>query len=278
MECPDQIDLPFFAYGIFQPGQLGFLGIRDFVVEVKDSCQIKGTLRIRDGLPIIDPQGTAQVSGSILVFKPEASEEAYKRIIEIKPDKHYRWDKSLAQDVSVNVLFGRSPQKGSIEVEDASWDGENDPLFTSALEVIKETLETGSEFQWDLKPLFRLQMAYLLLWSSIERYVSLRYHLGDEVTKKINNLANEPAFIQALKDNVSNSRSIFRADRPEDKVTLDPMNSKGSLEYYYQIRSNITHRGKTVVKDHEILRDSLSELLNIFQSVLKAAFEAAQYA
>jgi hypothetical protein len=172
------------------------------------------------------------------------------------------------------VLVGRSPKKGSVEAEQ-EWDGRTDPLFTSALEVIEETLVSSSDFEWDLKPLFRLQMAYLLLWSSIERYVSLRYHLGDNVTEKVNALADEVAFARALQDNVQTSRTVFRADRPGDKVVLDSSKPRKSLEYYYQIRSNITHRGKAVVRDHELIKDSLSELLRIFRSVLKEAFSEA---
>lgn len=95
-----------------------------------------------------------------------------------------------------NVLVGRYPKKDSCACEDAEWYGWNDPLFTAALDVVEETLESQN-FEWNLKPLFRLQMAYLLLWSSIERYVSLRYHLGDRVTEKVGHLANEAAFVKA---------------------------------------------------------------------------------
>ena len=53
-----------------------------------------------------------------------------------------------------------------------SWNGWDDPLFTSALDVVKETLHSQTQFDWDLKPLFRLQMAYLLLWSG---YRAIRF-------------------------------------------------------------------------------------------------------
>jgi hypothetical protein len=273
VDSPAQIGLPFFAYGIFQPGQLGYYRLRELVQESRRDCSMKGSLRIRDGLPLIDPDGADDVAGVILVFKPEEVSEAYKRIGDIEPDKHYRWDQRAAQGIPVNVLVGRSPKKGSVEAE-KEWDGRNDPLFTSALEVIEETLE-DSRFDWDLKPLFRLQMAYLLLWSSIERYVSLRYHLGDRVTEKVNALADEMVFVSALREKVQRERTLFRADRPGQKVVLDPNRPRKSLEYYYQIRSNITHRGKAVVRDHQILEASLSELLYIFRCVLKAAFSEA---
>jgi hypothetical protein len=163
VDNPVQIGLPFFAYGIFQPGQLGYHRLRELVQEARRACRIRGSLRIRDGLPLIDPDGSGEVAGTILVFKPEGTAEAYKRIGDIEPDKHYRWDQRDAQGIQVNVLVGRSPKKGSVEA-DQEWDGRSDPLFTSALEVIEESLISNSHFEWDLKPLFRLQMAYLLLW------------------------------------------------------------------------------------------------------------------
>jgi hypothetical protein len=33
MERPTKIDLPFFSYGIFRPGQLGFLQLKELVKE-----------------------------------------------------------------------------------------------------------------------------------------------------------------------------------------------------------------------------------------------------
>jgi hypothetical protein len=115
-------------------------------------------------------------------------------------------------------------------------------------------------------------MSYLLLWSAIERYVSLRYHLGDKVMEKIKNLAKEPAFKKSLEKVVSENRQVFRADRPRVRVRLDPDNPTKSLEYYYQVRSNITHRGKAAIRDFEIMQMSLMELHEIFKNVLRAAF------
>jgi len=142
------------------------------------------------------------------------------------------------------------------------------------LEVVAETLEQNSEFDWDLKSLFQLQMAYLLLWSSIERYVSLRYHLGNNVTGKIANLAEEDEFSQSLKDVVTESRYVFRADRPTEKETLDSSDPKKSLNYYYQVRSNLTHRGKSAHNDFKIIKSSLEELFKIFVRVKDKAFSS----
>ena len=238
MNPPDNIDLPFFAYGIFKRGQLGFYRIESCLENSVIDCTIKGNLLVRDGLPIIDELGASTVRGDLFFFKTDT--DAYLRILDIEPDKHYRWGEvetsTTDGNIRANILYGRSPRKGSISIKESEdsedWDGRKDPLFTSALEVIDETLKQNAAFDWDLKALFRLQMAYLLLWSSIERYVSLRYHLGNNVTGKIANLSEEDEFIESLKDVVTESRQVFRADKPTEKETLDSYDPKKSLNYY----------------------------------------------
>jgi len=275
VNIPSRVDLPFFAYGIFRPGQLGFLRIREFVASASPST-VGGELRIRDGLPIADQSGRGQVKGSRLVFTPDRGRAAYDRIAEIEPDSQYLWGTTVSGGVECNLLWGRSPKKGSVPLEEPDWDGKTDPLFTAALDVAEETLAANGAFEWDLKPMFRLQMAYLLLWSAIERYTSLRYHLGERAFDKIRQVALEPAFAEAMGQiTVSDERSVQRADRPTDRVTFDPRNPSCCIEYYYQLRSNIVHRGKGVVRDHDRIREALAELLPAFRQTLKAAFAGA---
>lgn len=276
MERPPNIDRPFFAYGLFRPGQLAFFQLRELVSNITEPSRVAGSLLLRDGLPIIDPAGHGFIQGALLTFLPTRVAEAYDRIAAMEPDKHYRWHEAQVDGTSTNVLVGRSPKKGSAPCEDAEWNGWDDPLFTAALDVVDETL-TSQDFAWDLKPLFRLQMAYLLLWSSIERYVSLRYHLGDKVSEKVAQLAREPAFAAGLQQHVEGRREVYRADRPGEKEVLDPRAPDKAVRYYYQVRSNITHRGKGVVRDFELLKLSLAELLPIVREVLKAAEHDAGY-
>lgn len=273
-------DLPFFAYGLFKPGQLGFLRLQMFVQHIEPDCVLNGTLRERDGLPIIDKEGRDEVTGSVLIFENQKTREAYESINEIEPSNHYRWEVANVRTgqgrEEANVLFGRSPKRGSAPLKESEWDGRKDPFFTSALVVVQETLEQNKTFEGDLKRLFRLQMAYLLLWSAIERYASLRYHLGGEVSRKVSKMANEKAFGESLKVHVSKEREIYRADKPRDKELLDSSDPGKSLDYYYQVRSNATHRGKAAIRDFDTLKCSLKELHAIFCDVLNEAFKASE--
>lgn len=234
-------------------------------------ASVPGVLRIRDGLPILDSTGSSFVQGSVIRFKQGRYSEGYQRINALEPDKQYRWSTTEVMNSPCNYLEGLSPEKGSVLADDP-WNGREDPLFTAALEVVQDTLRQNQSFDWNLKPMFHLQMAYLLLWTSIERYCSLRYHLRDQAAAKIRHISDDPEFVELLKKHVQRQDRVQRADRPREHYSLDPNNARTSLDYYYQVRSNIAHRGKGALVDHQRVEQSLVELLPIFEGLLANAF------
>jgi len=50
---------------------------------------------------------------------------------------------------------------------------------------------------------------------------------------------------------------------------LEPHDPSSAVLYYYQVRNNLSHRGKGAWVDGEIIRASLQELKAIFDAVLK---------
>src|SRR5262245_31174276 len=114
MERPSTTNLPFFAYGLFRPGQLAFFQLRELVSKVADPARIAVRLLLRDGLPIVAPSRIETVKGALVTFLPECASEAYGRISNMEPDKHYRWDKGDVDGTLANVLVGRSPNKGNV--------------------------------------------------------------------------------------------------------------------------------------------------------------------
>lgn len=273
---PTDTRLPFFAYGVFKPGELSFLQIKDLVAHCED-CSICAGLRVRDGLPLAVPGSSGIVEGSCIHFRSGFEQDAYRRIGELEPEKQYIWRVADTKFGRANYLAGRNPQKGTIIPDYNVWNGRDDPLFTVAIDVVSETFNNNQVFDWNLKPLFRLEMAYLLLWTAIERYTSLRYHLGDRATQKVMQIADEQAFARAVKRHVAGQREICRSDDPRKKIVLDPDAPHKVIEYYYQIRHNLVHRGKGVPHDHERLAKSLRELLAIFKESFMAAFEESKW-
>jgi hypothetical protein len=277
MKIPDNITLPFFAYGLFKPGQLCFYRIKELVKNVS-SAEIEGILKERDGIPLLVLSEGTKIKGALIQFKEGFEEEAYKRIIEIEPDEVYQWKENVRAlgNICANVLLGRRPDKGSTDLEHVdNWDGRKDPYFLDAIEEIEVILRDNSKFDWDFKKLFRLQMAYSLLWICLERYAGLRYHFGEEVSKKLRYIADEDGFIGALKKYVKRTGEVHSATDPRKRSKLDPDDSRKSIDYYYQVRCNSIHRGKAVVKDFDILRESAEELLNIFKDMLSIAWDTS---
>jgi hypothetical protein len=278
MDLPADTSLPFFTYGLFRPGQIGFKDLRACIAGYEEGWLVPGLLLGRDGLPVLlEPMREHdRVEGTRLDFHPSHQEHAYRSIVGIEPEKLYRWGVIEARKGdthrSVNVLLGRKGNRGSHELENGIWDGREEPLFSVALEVVEETLASNEEFDWGLKPLFRLQMAYMLLWSAIERFSAFKYHLGERVTIKVFRLADDPVFASALSALAPERRRVYRSDNPEKAEVLVANNPNKALAYYYQVRSNITHRGKASYNDHDTLVKSLKELLAIFRRLLDAEF------
>jgi len=169
----------------------------------------------------------------------------------VQPIQKARTTARVAMELR-SMFFGvRPPRQGTSKLTKPAWDGSNDPLFTDALEVVADVLGQGPEYEWEnKKPFFRLQMAYLLLWSAIERYASLRYGLrgtkGDtKPYQKRNALAAEDAFQDGIEDEIPDRRNghiLYRTDRPQISYELSQESAENTIDYYYQVRSNLTQR------------------------------------
>ena len=72
MNLPHDPTLPFFSYGLFRPGQIGYGDIRTYVETSEEGWATHGELLERDGLPLL-AEGTDEVLGWLIRFKPEGS-------------------------------------------------------------------------------------------------------------------------------------------------------------------------------------------------------------
>lgn len=273
MNRPPDIYLPFFAYGLFKPGQLCYSRIKDLVAS-SARCTVSGILKERDGIPLlVFGNNYPPIKGYLIQFIAGREGDAYDRLIGIEPDEVYRWSIVKVGDSDANALLGKRADRGSSDIEHLDeWDGRADPFFKQGIAEVEAILEANSSFDWDYRALLRLQMAYTLLWSAIERYAGLKYHLGKRSNEKVYRIAGEKCFQDALKKVVRNRREVYSTTDLE-KYTLDPDDPDKSIRYYYQVRSNTVHRGKAVVRDYETVKSCLTELLFIFKELLGDSFE-----
>jgi hypothetical protein len=278
MELPPNTNLPYFAYGLFKPGELAFNQIEEFIGEKPQKMAVNGFILVRDGLPLLKLGRGGEVEGYLINFKKGDSARAYDKICQFEPKEHYIWTSyDFAIGVSGNLLIGKSPDKGSIRYDKREWKAQDDPVFDEAMALVMEMannyainkFEPAPPKHFDWKRLFQLQMAYLFLWVALERFCGLAYGPNLKPGEKLKKLKDDLAFKDALKIVVKRTEKVTDSRNPEKTLTLNSENPSSSINYYYTIRSNLSHRGKTVWKDGEIVRLSLLELFEIFQIMLR---------
>ena len=104
LTLPQDLNLPFFAYGAFKPGELAFAQIREYLSSEPSPVFAEGHLKVRDGLPLFDPNGSGNVRGFLLNFSPETGKLAYEKICAFEPKNIYFW---------TELRFGRPLQMSS---------------------------------------------------------------------------------------------------------------------------------------------------------------------
>ncbi|WP_296873049.1 hypothetical protein [uncultured Methanobrevibacter sp.] len=275
LKPPKNTDLPFFAYGIFKPHQIAYSRIENHVRKYYEK-EINYNMLIRDGVPLITPsngKSHIKTKGFLIYFNEGSSKEAYKIISKTEYEKLYKWEEIKIGENKANVLMGANPKMGSSGMEGKSgdYDGQEDPYFKEAIEVVENELNDENKHWSSIHDFFKLQMSYLLLWTAIERYISLKYNCP-EIWQNRKQLANEEVFKESLKKHVNEERKVYSA-KDLREYTLRPENPEHAINYYYTIRCNVAHRGKALHSDEHMLRQSLKELFNIFKDVLDDTFD-----
>jgi len=190
----------------------------------------------------------------------------------------YFWKEIKIGDGRVNVLLGKDPELGSFPHESpiVDFDGKYDPFFNEGIELIGNYIENKIDekvgfFDYYNK-FFEIQMHYMLLWSIIERFGALKYGKSS-INQNNKELAKEKLFKKHLKLIGREEDFIYTTDDLEEKE-LNKNNNIKSIKYYYTIRCNISHRGKTMKHMDKIrLRESLKELYGIFSIILEYSFK-----
>lgn len=274
MNLPQEMFLPFFVYGALKPGLPAYESIRRFVIDEPDRVWVSGELFVRDGLPLLVLNGHSCVYGYLIYWQPGLENEAYQAVCDFEPRKHYEWKEiELPDTVRANVLAVRDRNRGNPQpLFSREWKLTGDPAFGEGLQVVFEVIaELERNSQWDIwQMFFRAQMAYLLLWSILERLSALCFgpaHDPMQRVKRLHQLSGMDGLVSTYvcrQDRVSDSRD------PRDTYQLDASNPKKCFEYYYQVRSNLSHRGKAVHNEVDKVVKSLSELASITKAYLQS--------
>jgi hypothetical protein len=266
-------NLPFIAYGSFKPGELRYNLIKEHVQNF-EKIKIHGLMEEKDGIPIFkkcnEGSLTFPYEAYVLTFKSEHFQLAYEKIIQSEENTFYKWDTFEKK----NILIGKSNVKGTVSFLEEVWTFQNDPYFKSGIEAAEKIFQLKEEIgskKDEFFDFFKISSSYMLLWTIIERFCTLKYGTLTLASQKIKSLAedSEIDWIKIL-SKISRTDSIYRSDRINDILVLNKNKPpKKNLDYYYGIRSNMVHRGKDAFVDSIRISDAFMELKMIFEAILE---------
>lgn len=275
LEAPKDSSKPLFVYGALKPRELAFGLVEAFVTRA-EPAKMRGTLWIRDGIPLLDLAANDRVSGWLLWFEGTRLDEAWSAVCSFEPAAQYGWDiqpaRSSGEEVAANVLVGRKLGAGTAAEPISEWSARKDPVFTEGLAEVRRLISEAApggvasqpdtaEF-WQL--FFRLQAAYLLLWSVVERYTAFRFGPAIDPTKRAGMLDHDDAFQAAVLASRAKPGVVVDSRDPERKYRLAE-DGAGAAQYFYAVRSNLSHRGKSAYSDAQLVYKAATELAAIME-------------
>lgn len=266
MDLPGDISLPFFTYGLLKPSMPAFGMLKPYLANEPVLDIVRGELFARDGLPLLHLNGSLPVRGYRMHWCDDAFAEAYEAVGRFEPRKHYTWKQVILESgQEANVLVDRFPTKGNPQPLDdpSQWRITDDPAFGEGLATVADTIAEldNTDSQW--KRFFKAQMAYLLLWSILERLSALCIGPAKDPTIRVHQLHALPGMKELLVKHVHRSDKVADSRDPSQSYKLDAEEPQKCFKYYYQVRSNLSHRGKGVYNEIDKVEGSARELLAI---------------
>lgn len=278
VEVPDDeffYERPFFAYGHFKKGQLAYCKIADCVEDVAHD-EVPFKMHIRDGVPTIKKENSRfRTRGHKIYFANGREEEAYSIISNTELGNYYKWDTVDIGGETFNFLTTEDLEGTFVDIDDdgkyiGEYDGRNDPFFFKAPQFIRNELEN---IDYDDECfIFRIQMYYMLLWSAIDRYCTLKYDISKSQGDYLKALSQDEAFLSALYSIKPEERGAVRSARNERPLYFNLRRPNFILNFYYTIRSNVVHRGKERGNNMDGLIMSLNDMLDIFDKLIENTF------
>lgn len=288
LKPPANINLPFVAYGIFRPGDISFLILKDYLEVDPINESIIGDIRIRDGVLIFSNKESdskkEKIDVYILKFKEEESNTAYKYICQKEPENLYEWGEIFVGGKLCNVLLAKDFKHGSYYFGDetAYYYTIENKYWKEVLKLVEKELNEISNFNkktnfldqgykvdFEYQYFLKIQQFYILQWTEFERFAYFScpqansFFRGNSIFKNINSKGLSNYFDFALKnDTIYNIKDL----KDHNKLNED---KKLEFSYYNSLRNNIVHSGKTFYDDFPKLVKGLNEIHIIVKRLIE---------
>ena len=291
---PENLDLPFFAYGFFKPNQISYSRIKDLIYKRKTKeMLVKGYIRHANGMPILflNRKSDYYVLGNIFYFKDGDEKKAYEKIGYGKHMNVYKWKEVKIGEITANALVSSRPKiihrsditKRNMEYivhvyakEDRSiqnFDWRLDPLYYETISYIHYLMNETVKYDFNNhSKIIKTQMLYTSLWAVLDRFLTFKY--GGTKIGNVKALAKEDYFEDILNEvlNEKYKSYYYTAVLSAENLKLQKFDKKDPEKvalFYYFLRNNVVHSGKMFASENNMLLEALEDLLEIFQRVLE---------
>lgn len=283
-----------FVYGSLKPGELGFEQVEHLISEQSVAELNNFALYTRDGLPVISASAPGEsVIGVLLNIKYGMEEEFWILVSEYEGTTNYKFEDQLpviaaGEEFLAGAFIGRKMGKGNPERLYSPWSSRLDPIFSQSFPLLHRDIASNKLKFTDAEhdPIgYWIQMnallsQYLLLVSILEHLTVVKFggSKKQEPMVRIRKLQQSKGFLNAFR-NINNEKYnpiVKVSDSRAVEDSLSSSNPDQALFAWYQVRSNLQHRGKASLFDAKLVHKSCIGLSNFLLEYFKMNVQSIQ--
>lgn len=272
-----------FVYGTLKEGEIAFNQIKNMVAKVSPAKLIDYQIGIEDNLPKIFRHNGSLVKGELIQPKESQSEKFFKTVQDYEGSLYYKVPVQVeiegsAVDTSTYLAHGE-PGRGFTRLEELAWYSRKYPFFSEYFPMLFEQIKLlGNESHLnDLnsnywKYMDKLQGHYLKLIIFLENYSLLVFGYSRSLgpNGRLNKLGESKEWALAFHQ-VENQVGIIPQEVSDARSPTQRYNNsdaRSAIKFFYQIRNNISHQGKSSPADLDIIFNALKDLSLIIRELL----------
>jgi gamma-glutamylcyclotransferase (GGCT)/AIG2-like uncharacterized protein YtfP len=278
-----------FVYGSLKSDEIAFKQFADLVEEIRPAKLFDYEVGIRDGLPVIFESKGEFVEGELLTPKIDSMDTFWTSIERYEGSDLYKKAEVKVLDQEgdswdcLTFAGKREKARGYSKIDGSRWTSKYDPYFAYSFPILLESISKmkRESFPADMPKQYWLYMnsmqeKYLLLTVILEHIALLVVGMPDETgpNARIKKLGETPEWALAYeKMRLNPGITIIQVkDAKKLKYKYDNQTPEDAIKTYYQIRSNLSHQGKSGgYADCDLMYASLVDLAGLLKEYLKIA-------